>query len=98
MDNIFAIRQAIQIVSVLAIYLFNKKCIVKPIYIFTEFFIRQSPRDSQTTYNPTVSYVFDKLLDGYNDVIYGHTSAIECATKLHLTLHERGRKIREGIL
>ena len=51
MDNIFAIRQAIQIVSVLAIYLFNKKCIVKPIYIFTEFLIPQSPRDSQTTYN-----------------------------------------------
>ena len=51
MDNIFEIRQAIETGSVLTISLFNKKYIVKPIDIFTVSLIRQSPRDSQTTYN-----------------------------------------------
>ena len=93
MDNIFEIRQAIQICSVLAIFLFNKKCIVKPVDILTDFLIPQSPRDSQLTI-PIVSYVYDKLLDGYNDLIYGHTCAIECDTKLHVTLYESGQKVK----
>ena len=28
---------------------------------------------------------------------YGHTSPIECVTKLHVTLHESGQKVKEGI-
>ena len=94
MDNIFEIGQAIKIGSVLTIFLFNKKYIVKPIDIFTEFLIRQSPRDSQTTYNTN----YDNLLDGYNDlIIYGHTSAIECGTKLETTREWPKSKRRDTI-
>ena len=46
---------------------------------------------------PLVIYVYGKLFDGYT-LMYDHNSAIECGKKLHVALHNSGRKDKEGII
>ena len=100
MDNISAILQIIHIGAVVATFLFNNKRIIKAVDIFNECLVLLNGKALETSKElttPLVIYVYDKLFDGYT-LIKDHTRAVECGKKLHVTLHNSGRKEEEGMI
>ena len=100
MNNTLEILWTIHIGALVATFLFNTGCIIKAVEIFNECLVLLNVNALQTIKElttPLVIYVYDKLLDGYT-LMYDHTSAIECGKKLHVALHNSGRKDEEGII
>ena len=92
------IMQTVYIGSVVAVFLFNTERIVKSIGIMEECLALLNSKALETVQEyirPLVITICNKLIDGYT-LIYDHTSAIECAKKLHLTLQKSGQKQEEG--
>ena len=97
MNNILEILWTIHIGAVVATFLLNTGRIIKAVEIFNECLVLLNGNALQTIKElttPLVIYVYHKLLDGYT-FMYDHTSAIECGKKLHVALHNSGRKEEE---
>ena len=100
MDNISEILQIIHIGAVVATFLFNNGRIIKAVDIFNECLVLLNGKALKTIKElttPLVIYVHDKLFDGYT-LIKDHTRAVECGKKLHVTLHNSGRREEEGVI
>ena len=100
MDNVSEILQTIYIDAVVATFVFNTGRITKAIDIFNECLVLLNGKALRTVKElttPSVIYVYHKLLDGYT-LMCDHTRAIECGKKLHVELHNSGKKDEEGII
>ena len=100
MNNIPEILWTIHIGAQVATFLFNTGRIIKAVEIFNECLVLLNGNALQTIKElttPLVIYLCDKLLDGYT-LMYDQTSAIECGKKIHVALHNSGRKDEEGII
>ena len=100
MDKMSEILQTIQIGAVVATFLFNTGRIIKAVHIFNECLVLLSGKALETIKEittPHLIYVYHKLFDGYT-LMQDHTRAIECGKKLHVTLHNRGQKDKEGMI
>ena len=94
MENILEILWTIDIGAKVATFLFNTGHIIKAVEIFNECLILLNDKALETIKErttPRVIYVYFKLLDGYI-LMYDHTRALECGKKLHMALHNTGRK------
>ena len=100
MNNILDILWIIHVGVLVANFLSNTGRIIKAVEIFNECLVLLNGNALQTIKElttPLVIYLCDKLLDGYT-LMYDHTSAIECGKKIHVALHNSGRKDEEGII
>ena len=100
MNNILEILWTIHIGAVVATFLLNTGRIIKAVEIFNECLVLLNGNALKTIKElttPLAIYVYHKLLDGYT-FMYDHTSAIECSKKLHVALHNSGKKDEEGII
>ena len=100
MNNILEILWTIDIGALVATFLFNTGRIIKSVEIFKEYLVLLNDKALETIKElttPRVIYVYRKLLDSYT-LMYDHTSALECGKKLHMALHNTGRKEEEGIV
>ena len=100
MKNISEILQIIHIGAVVATFLFNNGRIIKAVDIFNECLVLLNGKALETSKEHTttlVIYVYHKLFHGYT-LIYDHTRAVECGKKLHVILHNSGRKEEEGVI
>ena len=100
MNNILDILWIIHVGVLVANFLSNTGRIIKAVEIFNECLVLLNGNALQTIKElttPLVIYLCDKLLDGYT-LMYDQTSAIECGKKIHVALHNSGRKDEEGII
>ena len=103
MDNIFEIVKIIRIGIAVATFLFNTGRIINAIRIFKDCLVLLNGTCLETVKAvkeatiPIVIYVYGKFLEGCN-LLYDHTSVLECGKELQVTLHKFGQKEREGKL